>query len=268
MEEKRADLLRAEGLSFSYGDRRVLHDVSFTLPQGEYLSIIGPNGSGKSTLFEILCGNARPERGQVIYKGRDVHTMDIRGRARHFAVIHQNEQVDFPYTCMEMVILGLHPHRARFERLGEEALYEVRRIMEKTDTLAFADKLITQLSGGERQRVALARALSQRPRILWMDEAMSDLDVSAKIQMIELLRNLTKEGLTVVGVNHDLNTAYRFSDRILALSHGSLYAMGAPDEVMNERLFEEVFGVRAEIYPGKGFFITGESVSRTAPAVF
>lgn len=257
MEGRIKSILRAENLSFSYGKQRVLHDVGFSLPEGRYISIIGPNGSGKSTLFQLLCGNARPENGQVFYKDRDVHRMDIRGRARHFAVIHQNEQVDFPYTCMEMVILGLHPHRARFERLGEEELTGVRQIMEKTDTLALADKLITQLSGGERQRVALARALSQRPRILFMDEAMSDLDISAKIRMMQMLRELTAaEGLTVVAVNHDINTAYRFSDQVLILHQGRLRAAGAPDEVMTGEMFQEVFDVQAEVYPGKGFFIT------------
>ena len=113
MTQTEKELLRAQDISFSYGERQVLWDISFSVESGQYVSLIGPNGSGKSTLFEILCGNRRAQEGNAYYKGRDIYEMDIRGRARHLAVIHQNEGISFPYTCMEMVLLGLHPHRAR-----------------------------------------------------------------------------------------------------------------------------------------------------------
>lgn len=256
MTQTEKELLRAQDISFSYGERQVLWDISFSVESGQYVSLIGPNGSGKSTLFEILCGNRRAQEGNAYYKGRDIYEMDIRGRARHLAVIHQNEGISFPYTCMEMVLLGLHPHRARFERMDDQSLRQVTEIMERTGTLPFAEKLVTQLSGGEMQRVALARALAQRPKLLLMDEAMSDMDISVKMQMMALIKNLVRtEGLTVIGIHHDLNLAYRYSDRVLALREGHLVAQGKPVEVMTESFFQQVFDVRAEVYPEKGFFI-------------
>ena len=256
MAQTEKELLRAQDISFSYGERQVLWDISFSVESGQYVSLIGPNGSGKSTLFEILCGNRRAHEGNAYYKGRDIYEMDIRGRARHLAVIHQNEGISFPYTCVEMVLLGLHPHRARFERMDDQSLRQVTEIMERTGTLPFAEKLVAQLSGGEMQRVALARALAQRPKLLLMDEAMSDMDISVKMQMMALIKNLVRtEGLTVIGIHHDLNLAYRYSDRGLAMRECHLVAQGNAVEVMTESFFQQVFDVRAEVYPGKGFFI-------------
>ncbi|MDD4503982.1 MAG: ABC transporter ATP-binding protein, partial [Clostridiaceae bacterium] len=177
-------LLAIENISFAYNAKRVLSSISFSVNKGEYLSIIGPNGSGKTTLLQIMCGYFKPEIGGVYYLGRNVYTMNIRERAKHFSAIYQQHQVNrFPYTCIEMVIMGLHPHRARFEPLSDESLFQVEQVMNLTDTFCFADKFITQISGGEMQRVMLARAIVQKPRILFLDEAMSGLDICAKINM-------------------------------------------------------------------------------------
>lgn len=249
-------LLAIENISFAYDAKRVLSSISFSVNKGEYLSIVGPNGSGKTTLLQIMCGYFKPEIGGAYYWGQNVHTMNVRERAKHFAVIHQQHRSLFPYTCLETVIMGLHPHRARFEPLSDESLFQVEQVMHLTDTFCFADKLITQVSGGEMQRVMLARAIVQKPRILFLDEAMSGLDICAKITMTKILRGLIEQqGITVVAVNHDLDTAYRFSSRIVALYRGKVAAIGAPEQVMTEGFFEDVFDVKAEIFKEKGFFI-------------
>jgi iron complex transport system ATP-binding protein len=183
--------------------------------------------------------------------------MNTKERAKHLAVVyqHQNEGY-FPYTCLETVIMGLHPYHARFEPVSDKSLYRVEQVMRMTDTFRFADKLITQISGGELQRVMLARAIVQSPRILFLDEAMSGLDICARISMTKLLKELIeKQGITVIAVNHDLNTAYRFSTRVLALYEGKTAAMGTPTQVMTEDFFKNVFDVKVEIYKEKGFFI-------------
>jgi len=250
-------LLTLEDIGFAYDAKRVLRGVSFSVDRGEYISIVGPNGSGKTTLLQIMCGCFKPETGAVYYMGQAVHKMDTRERAKHFAVVYQQQHGGkFPYTCLEMVIMGLHPHRARFEPLSDEAFLWVEQVMQMTDTLRFADKPITRISGGELQRVMLARAIVQKPRVLFLDEAMSGLDICARISMTKLLRELIQiHGITVMAINHDLNTAYRFSSRIVALSKGGIAAIGPPRQVMTEGFFEDVFDVKAEIYEEKGFFI-------------
>lgn len=250
-------LLTLEDISFAYDARHVLSGISFSVDRGEYISVVGPNGSGKTTLLQIMCGCFKPETGAIYYLGQTVHKMDPRERAKHFAVIYQQQHSSkFPYTCLEMVIMGLHPHRARFEPLSDEAFSWVEQVMHMTDTFRFADKPITRISGGELQRVMLARAIVQKPRVLFLDEAMSGLDICARISMTKLLKELIRvRGITVVAINHDLNTAYRFSSRIVALSRGRVAAIGPPRQVMTEGFFEDVFDVKAEIYEEKGFFI-------------
>ena len=233
----------------------MLDDVTFSVFEGEYLSVVGPNGSGKSTLMQLLCGYLAPLSGQVLYGGENLTRLPPLQRARQMAVIAQNTPASFPFTCFEFVMLGLHPHRARFERVDEQSLLEIKTVMAQTDVLPLADKPITTLSGGEYQRVLLARALAQRPRLLLLDEAMSDLDAAVKIRMNQLLRGLVQKGLTVLAINHDLSTAYSCSDRVVALSKGRLAAAGSPQTVFTEALLEQVFGVRAQILPGRGLCV-------------
>ncbi len=249
-------LLELEDICFAYGGQQVLNDISFTVNQGEYLSLIGPNGSGKSTLMQIMSGCLTPLSGGATYCGKDIHRMEIRTRAKEFAVIHQNEDNSFPFTCLETVIMGLHPHRARFDSLSDESFSMVEATMRLTDTWQFADKLITQISGGELQRVMLAKALMQRPKVLFLDEAMSGLDIAARIMMTKVFKDLIAvQGITVVAINHDLATAYQFSDRIVALCKGGVSALGKPKEVMTEEFFSSVFGVKAEILDDRGILI-------------
>lgn len=249
-------LLALDNITFAYGSRPVLKNISFSVDKGEYLSIVGPNGSGKTTLLQIMCGYFKPEKGNAYYQGHNVHKMNLRERARHFAAVYQQHGVRFPFTCLDMVIMGLHPHRAIFEPIGDKALYQVEQVMRLTDTLRFAGKLITQISGGELQRVMLAKAIVQRPKVLFLDEAMSGMDICARISMAKILKRLIEEqGITVVAVNHDLDAAYRFSSRIIALREGRIAAAGPPEEVMTEEFFEDVFDVKAEILGKKGFFI-------------
>ena len=249
-------ILTAENLSFSYGRQPVLQHISFSVPTGAYLSIVGPNGSGKTTLLHILCGLKKPDQGQVVYKGKSVSSMGILYRATQFAVVHQNETNVFPFTCREIVEMGLHPHQKRFSPLSKEDRIFIETIMDATQTLDLADRPVSQISGGEFQRVALARGLAQRPKILFLDEATSDMDIHQRIKITSILKELTEnKQLTVIAINHDLQNAYQFSDWILALHKGTIYSFGTPKEVMTTGFFQEVFQVKAEMLQEKALYI-------------
>jgi iron complex transport system ATP-binding protein len=249
-------VLSCEGLNLSLGGREILKDISARFEPGRYHALIGPNGSGKTTLLAALSGLMKPDAGRALYGGRDVLRMDFRERARRFSVVQQRETASMPFTGLEMVLLGLTPHLNRLGGAGEAEIRAARSWMERTGTLAFSDQLVQKLSGGEFQRVVLARALMQRPEVLFLDEAMSEMDVRASLQMQRLLRGeIEARGLTVVAVHHDLSTALTASDHVLALSGGCRAAQGRAAEVVTERLIGEVFGVRSEIYPGKGVLV-------------
>lgn len=248
--------LSAKHIGFYYKNRQILKDINLSLNAGEYLSIIGPNGSGKSTLFKILCGLLPPKQGLVHYEGNILHKMDFRYRGKCIAMVHQNSAQAIPFSCLESILLGLHPHLGRFDSISNAQYKRIQQLMELTDTWKLSEQPITQLSGGERQRVALCRALVQEPKLLLLDEAMSELDISARMQISNLLKTLCADtGLTVLAIHHDLNLAYRISDTLYALKDGICYGFGKPEEVMTEEMFQTVFQVKAEIIENKGFFI-------------
>jgi iron complex transport system ATP-binding protein len=249
--------LNIQDISFSYGVTPVLQHISFQVEPGSYTSLIGTNGSGKTTLFNIISGYYAPAQGRVCFCGREIRRIPILKRAAAIALVTQRQSMNFPYTVLETVLMGMHPHRARFEPVSQAHLLDAKDIMKKTDVWQFADKTITTLSGGELQRVILARALMQRPRLLLLDEAMSELDIAARIAMMKLLRQTMGEtGMAVIGIHHDLSVAYRYSDRVIALQNGCIAADGDPADVFTKDFFREVFFVDAEILPGKGFIIS------------
>lgn len=249
-------IISAQNISFAYENHLVLQDLSFSVPCGQYTALIGPNGSGKTTLLNLLCGYLKPRDGRIFYQGRHAAKMTIDERAKNFAVIHQNETNQFPFTVLEVVLMGLHPYRSRFGRLTAEQYRQAETIMTATNTLDLAQKAITEISGGEFQRVILARALLQQPKVLFMDEAMADLDISARIKMIKLLKSLAQQfSMTIVAIDHDITLAYRYSDYVLALKNGRLTASGATKTVLTEAFFAEFFAVKAEIDSGDRLFI-------------
>lgn len=248
-------MIDVERVSFAYGRQQVLRGIDMTVARGKYTALIGPNGSGKTTLLAILSGMLKPGGGKVRIDGQDLARMPFRERAMRFAIIQQRERVVMPFTCLEVVLMGLSPRMARLASPSPEEMAFVKAIMERTDTAFLMEKPVTQISGGEFQRVLIARALAQRPSLLFLDEAMSDLDVSARLKLLSLLKSQTEtEGLTVLAVHHDINTAYATADEVAVLHEGSLRAKGAPEAVLTPALFADIFGVEAEIVPGKGLF--------------
>lgn len=256
---KNNSILECCNIEFKYGRRKVLHNVSFSIQKGTYTSVVGPNGSGKSTLFNILSGYLPVQQGEVFLDGKNLNKIKVEDRAVLLSIINQSSDMRFPFTCLETVLMGSHPHRSRFQSVDDALLKSAKELMEKTDTYKFASRKITELSGGEVQRVLISRALMQNPKILLLDEAMSELDVSSKFIISNVLKQLIDEdGLTIISIHHDLSLAYRFSDNLIVFKDGQIVKEGKPDDVCTEEFFEAVFNVKAEIIPHKGFIIQSE----------
>ncbi|MDR2658700.1 MAG: ABC transporter ATP-binding protein [Spirochaetaceae bacterium] len=257
--------IRVENVCFAYpGMKIVLENISFEAAEGEHISIVGPNGSGKSTLFQILAGFLTPASGRVLLGGGNIAGMSPSERARRLSFVPQDINADFPFSCLELVLMALYPHRPRLMFTGEADIELARTLMIETGVWRFAEKNIMSLSGGERQRVIITRALLQvegassggEGSILLLDEAMSALDIAARIDMMKLLSQHASRGrFTVLGIHHDLYTAYRFSSRVIALNHGVIAASGNPRQVFTSSFFQDVFSVKAEILGEKGFVV-------------
>jgi len=241
--------LEAQAIEFAFQPGvPVLQAVSLQVEKGELLGVIGPNGSGKTTLVRILSRALHPDAGTVSLFGKPLEAYERRELARTVAVAPQESSVAFPFTALEIVLMGRAPFLGRFAFEGPRDLFRAREALELTDALPFAERRLQELSGGEKQRVILARALAQEPRLLFLDEPTTFLDLKHQAALYRLTRRLCREqGLTAVAVTHDLNLAAQSCDRLLLLHGGRVAAAGTPEEVLTPSRLEEVFEVPLEV---------------------
>ena len=240
--------LKARDIHFYYGAKKILDGISFTAEKGELIGIVGPNGSGKTTLLKILDGILKPKFGSIYLDGRKIQEMGIDEIARNIAVVPQDSSTDTEFTVFEMVMMGRIPHLGKFSIETIEDEVEVEKWMKLTETLHLADRKMSEISGGERQRVIIARALAQEPRVLLLDEPTANLDVCYQLQIMDLLKKLTREfKLIVICAIHDLNLASRYCDRLILLRDGRIVAMGKPIEVITTENLRKVFEVEVKI---------------------
>lgn len=236
-----------QGLGFAYDTRPVLEGITLELAEGEVLALVGPNGSGKSTLLRNIAGILKPTAGSVYLDFKELRKFTPRELARLLGAVEQERHVGFDFTVRELVELGRLPHLGRLERLGPEDREAVRRAMALTHIEEFADRPISTLSGGERQRVFLAIALAQDPKALLLDEPTAHLDINYQLEIMEIIRERARAGLTVIMALHDLNLAAQYADRMALLHRGRVLALGRPEEVLSPERIKEAFGVEVAI---------------------
>jgi iron complex transport system ATP-binding protein len=241
-------VIDARNISFSYAAKPVMGDVSFAIDEGQVIAVIGPNGSGKTTLLKIINGTLFPDDGQMLIDGKETGRWQRKEIAQKVAIVPQETAMIFPFYAEEIVLMGRFPHLGRYSFEDKKDYKIVHEAMEKTDTLAFADRRFSELSAGERQRVLIARALAQEPKVLLLDESTVFLDLKHQSQFLALLRQLnTERQLTVIFVTHDINLAAQNADRIILLYSGKIYAIGKPAEVITAANIKEVYDVDAGI---------------------
>lgn len=240
--------LTVEHLSFRYGKRLILDDISFSVPAGSVLALLGQNGTGKTTLLKSLCGILEPFEGKSLADEEELFKMPIGKRAKYVAYVPQHMGNIFPVRVIDAVMMGRMPF-VRFHP-GQEDKEMVYSLIKKMELERYAFSKITELSGGERQRVFIARALAQQPRILLLDEPTSSMDMKNQLHTMTIVRQLAKEeNLTVVVSIHDLNLAAMFCSRFLMLKDGKIFASGSAQEVITEQNIREVYGVDTKILP-------------------
>jgi iron complex transport system ATP-binding protein len=219
-----------------------LEATSFQARAGEVVAILGPNASGKSTLLKLVSGALAPLSGRVLLNGVAVHSLEPRTRARLIAVVQQESRLLFPARVWEFVLQGRHAYGRGLRFESEEDLAIARGALAQVGAEHLSDRWMDQISGGEKQRVILARALAQQPVLLLLDEPTLHLDIGAQVDLLEALRRLAAlHRYTVVVVTHELNLAGEYADQIVLLQRGRTLRVGAPANVLQRELLEQVF---------------------------
>lgn len=231
-------------LDVDRGGRRIVSDVSLTVPPGTVLGLLGPNGSGKSTLLRAIAGIDAPAAGSVLFDDADATTLSRRQAAQRVAVMAQEHSEEFEIPVLDLVLLGRIPHGKGFGRDSDADIALARRSLAQVGAGHLLDRPFAALSGGERQRVLFARALTQDTPVLILDEPTNHLDVAHQLELLDLVRATHR---TVLLALHDLNLATRSCDAVGVLSDGRLIAHGRPDEVLTTSLIRSVFGVESTV---------------------
>ncbi|MFC4768686.1 ABC transporter ATP-binding protein [Effusibacillus consociatus] len=240
-------MIQLEQVSLTMGENVILQDVSLQLAKGQSLGIIGPNGAGKSTLLQVLGGHLTPTAGKAFLDQKPIDSYRKKDLAKRVAFMQQIANVSGQFTAYETVMLGRYPFLSRFQMESERDHEICEKSMERTCTLHLRDRNLEEVSGGERQRILLAQVLAQEPELLLLDEPTTYLDMFHQLELLTLLNQAQKDGLTWVAVLHDLNLAAQYCDQLLLLSDGKVVQIGRPQEIFSSHLLEEVFGVRVTV---------------------
>jgi iron complex transport system ATP-binding protein len=241
-------ILEIQNLKAGYGNGDILHDISFSLNKGEFLSVLGRNGSGKSTLIKAIQGLLKDVSGNIVVDGKEMSSHKPSELARKIAYVPQLFEASFQFTVQEIILMGRYVHQGRFAGLTSADKSIIEETMRLTETTRFKDKNIAHLSGGERQRVFIARALAQDTPLLFLDEPSAHLDISYQVEIYQILNRLQeKKGKTILTAEHNINLAIPYSQRLLFLKGGRIHSLGAPEELITKPNIWEVFRTDVDV---------------------
>ncbi len=244
-------MLQAKQLHYTIDHTPILQDISLSIASGEIVVILGPNGAGKSTLLHCLTGVHTPQSGDISFHGQPLATYNPLELAQKRAVMTQTSQVTFPFTVMDIVLMGRNPHDQGQNTMKDQEIAE--QALKKMDAWHLKQRIFPTLSGGEQQRVQLARVLTQiwetAEGYIFLDEPTSALDLKHQHQLMQHLVTLAKQGMAVIATLHDINLAARYATRLLILKEGHLLYDDLPHALLQPHILEEVFEVTPHIVP-------------------
>lgn len=241
-------ILEVREVTQEFGGLLAVDKVSFQVQEGTVVSVIGPNGAGKTTLFNIISGVYAPTAGQVLLRGKEIQgNKPFQSAGLGLTRTFQNLQLFSRMTVLENVMAGRHlrtasgffasalrlPQAMREERLTREKAISC---LQRVGLEEYAERPVTSLSSGEQRLAEIARAMVMEPALLLLDEPASGLNPAEKIQLVGLLRQLRDTGVTILLVEHDMNTVMELSDRVIVLYLGRKIAEGTPAEIQQDEM--------------------------------
>ena len=232
-----ACLLKFESITFCYpsSNQPVMKEFNLEIGSGTVTAILGPNGAGKTTLLNLALGWLKPQGGKVQLNQKNLTDYSRRTLGQWIGLVPQSEHIPFEYSLLEFVLLGRAPHLPTLAMPGVEDIKIAADALNQVGLAGLQNRSILSLSGGERQLVLIARALAQQPRFLLLDEPTSHLDLGNKGRLVHLLRELSKQGVTILFTTHEAEVASALATYLVLMQKGHVLKTGTLDEVFTSQ---------------------------------
>ena len=222
-------ILSTAALSVGYGGKPLIHDVEIRLRRGEILTLIGPNGAGKSTILKTITRHLTPIAGTVYIEGTDASALRAGDMARQLSVVLTERIRPEMMTCYDVVATGRYPYTGRFGALSRRDREIIGQCLDRVHAQDIAQQEFTRVSDGQRQRILLARALCQEPEIIVLDEPTSFLDIRHKIELLNILLEMSREKhIAVILSLHEIDLAEKIADQVMCVKGGPRWRSRRP----------------------------------------
>ncbi|WP_221795005.1 ABC transporter ATP-binding protein [Oceanobacter mangrovi] len=243
-------VLEARQLHFSYGaSQAVLHGLDFAIMAGEVVSLLGTNGCGKSTLMRLLLGLLTPAQGSICLHGKPLQRYSRTELAQHIAWVPQSQPMPFPYKVADLVAMGRLPQRGLFQRLQAEDHQLIHNTLQRLGIVHLSDRLVSELSGGQQQLCLIARALVQQASIILLDEPVTGLDYGNQWRLLQLIRELGQQGVSIIKTSHYPDHAVGIADRVVMMEQGRVFCDGSPQQVLTPANLQRLYGLPVQVIP-------------------
>jgi iron complex transport system ATP-binding protein len=243
-----APKIQAKGGTFSYDRKRdVFSDIAFSVEKGEVFAILGPNGTGKSTLLRCICRLQKLDSGSIQLDNINISKFSIPALSRKIGFVPQVHSPVFPYTVIDVVLMGRASHLKPLTSPTEEDYRICEQILMELNISRLKDHPYNQLSEGEMQLVILSRALAQQPEVLLLDEPTAHLDAGNQMRILQLIKKLSTTGLTVIMTTHYPDQVFIVADKVGIMKNAKFIAFGRPDEVMTEENLKQTYDTDIKI---------------------
>lgn len=253
-------ILSLVDLRFGYAKTQntVLRGLSLDIPAGSVTAILGPNGTGKTTLLHIILGLFTPQAGTIFINGNRQASYTRRQMSRLIGLVPQSEYIPFEFSVLEFVLMGRAPYLGPFDMPSETDRQIAMRALEIIGLAHLAERPTPSLSGGERQLAMVARTLAQKPRLLLLDEPTSHLDLGNRDRILNVLKRLVTDGVTVVFTTHDPNLAAAMADYIVMMHKGAILAAGPTVTTLTSENLAKTYGIPVQVvhFEGRPFIVS------------
>jgi len=243
------NIIEVQGVSFAYGQEKILDQITFNVHAGDYLGLVGPNGAGKTTLLKIILGLLPPLSGSIKLFGQDISQFKDWSKIAYVPQKVTNFDPNFPATVLEVVLMGRYARRGLGRRLKPADRQVSQQALQQVNLADYSSRLIGDLSGGQQQRVFIARALASQPEVIFLDEPTTGVDQASQDDFYLLLRKLNRQlGLTLILITHDVERVVNEAMHIACIDH-TLVCHSSPAEFLQSVHSTNLLGREVKILP-------------------